>query len=39
MLKVETIGFNNGLPKSTIEAIDYAKDKTKHNTGLTLVLL
>ncbi|MGX0910051.1 isoprenyl transferase [Staphylococcus caprae] len=36
-VKVETIGFNNGLPKSTIEAIDYAKDKTKHNTGLTLV--
>ena len=36
-VKVETIGFYEGLPQSTIEAIDHAKAKTQHNTGLTLV--
>ena len=36
-VKVETIGFAEGLPQSTIEAIDQAKEKTKNNTGLTLI--
>lgn len=36
-VKIETIGFYEGLPQSTIDAIDFAKAKTQHNTGLTLV--
>lgn len=36
-VKVETIGFQKGLPTSTIEAIDHAKEKTKNNTGLRLI--
>ena len=36
-VKVETIGFGEGLPQSTIEAINQAKEKTKNNTGLTLI--
>ena len=36
-VKIETIGFYDGLPQSTIDAIDFAKAKTQHNTGLTLV--
>ena len=36
-VKIETIGFYEGLPQSTINAIDFAKAKTQNNTGLTLV--
>lgn len=36
-VKIETIGFLNAVPQSTIEAINYAKEKTKNNTGLKLV--
>ena len=37
-VKVETIGFMEGLPESTIKAINEAKIKTEHNTGLRLIL-
>lgn len=36
-VKIETIGFLDAVPQSTIEAINYAKEKTKNNTGLKLV--
>lgn len=36
-VKIETIGFLDAIPLSTIEAINYAKEKTKNNTGLKLV--
>ncbi|MDU3145736.1 isoprenyl transferase [Staphylococcus sp.] len=36
-VKIETIGFFDAVPQSTIEAINYAKEKTKNNTGLKLV--
>lgn len=36
-VKIETIGFLDAIPQSTIEAINYAKEKTKNNTGLKLV--
>ncbi|WP_210647546.1 isoprenyl transferase [Staphylococcus aureus] len=36
-VKVETIGFTDKLPKSTIEAINNAKEKTANNTGLKLI--
>ncbi|MGJ5712102.1 isoprenyl transferase [Staphylococcus auricularis] len=36
-IKVETIGFMEGLPKPTVEAIEKAKRETAHNTGLTLI--
>ncbi|EFU85103.1 di-trans,poly-cis-decaprenylcistransferase [Staphylococcus lugdunensis] len=36
-VKVETIGFMEGLPESTIKAINEAKIKTEHNTGLRLI--
>mgnify|MGYP002760116079 CR=1 FL=1 len=36
-IKVETIGFMQGLPESTVEAIEKAKRETAQNTGLTLI--
>ncbi|MBE5660561.1 isoprenyl transferase [Staphylococcus sp. SS87] len=36
-VKVETIGFTEKLPSSTIEAINNAKEKTANNTGLKLI--
>ena len=36
-VKIETIGFLDAVPQSTIEAINHAKEKTKNNTGLKLV--
>lgn len=36
-VKVETIGFIEDLPTSTLKAIDKAKEETKNNTGLKLV--
>ncbi|UXS67095.1 isoprenyl transferase [Staphylococcus chromogenes] len=36
-VKVETIGFIEQLPQKTIQAIEEAKQKTAHNTGLTLI--
>ncbi|UBH09555.1 isoprenyl transferase [Macrococcus armenti] len=36
-VKVETIGFIDDLPDHTKKAVLEAKEKTKHNTGLTLV--
>ncbi len=36
-VKVETIGFIDQLPRKTIQAIEEAKRKTAHNTGLTLI--
>ena len=36
-VKVETIGFMEGLPESD-KAINEAKIKTEHNTGLRLIL-
>ena len=36
-VKIETIRFLDAVPQSTIEAINYAKEKTKNNTGLKLV--
>lgn len=36
-VKVETIGFIDDLPEHTKKAVLEAKEKTKHNTGLTLV--
>lgn len=36
-VKVETIGFTEQLPEKTIRAIEEAKRKTAHNTGLTLI--
>lgn len=36
-VKVETIGFVNKLPQSTIDAINNAKQKTANNTGLKLI--
>ena len=36
-VKIETIGFLDAVPQSTIEAINYAKEKTKNNKGLKLV--
>ncbi|MCM3071851.1 isoprenyl transferase [Staphylococcus equorum] len=36
-VKVETIGFIEHLPTSTLKAIDKAKEETKNNTGLKLV--
>ncbi|NWK83877.1 isoprenyl transferase [Staphylococcus sp. GSSP0090] len=36
-VKVETIGFMEYLPSSTLKAIAKAKEDTKHNTGLKLI--
>ncbi|PTI49009.1 isoprenyl transferase [Staphylococcus succinus] len=36
-VKVETIGFMEHLPTSTLRAIEKAKEDTKNNTGLKLV--
>ncbi|WP_436853699.1 isoprenyl transferase [Staphylococcus caeli] len=36
-VKVETIGFMEYLPTSTLKAIAKAKEETKHNTGLKLI--
>ncbi|OHP82786.1 isoprenyl transferase [Staphylococcus sp. HMSC063A11] len=36
-VQIETIGFLDAVPKSTIEAIQHAKEKTKNNTGLKLI--
>lgn len=36
-VKVETIGFLEHLPNSTLKAIAKAKEDTKHNTGLKLI--
>ena len=36
-VKIETIGFFFFFSQSKIEAINYAKEKTKNNTGLKLV--
>lgn len=36
-VKVETIGFTDQLPTKTLQAIEEAKQKTAHNTGLTLI--
>lgn len=36
-VKVVTIGNNDKLPKKTLEAVNEAIDKTKNNTGLTLI--
>ncbi len=36
-VKVETIGFIDDLPQSTVKAINKAKEETKHNTGLKLI--
>ena len=36
-VKIETIGFVEHLPEKTQAAIEKAKEKTKHNTGLTLI--
>ena len=36
-VKVETIGFLEDLPNSTLNAINKAKVETQHNTGLKLI--
>ncbi|PTI92827.1 isoprenyl transferase [Staphylococcus simulans] len=36
-VKVETIGFTDDLPASTLKAINHAKEKTAHNQGLKLI--
>ncbi|WP_412520383.1 isoprenyl transferase [Staphylococcus simulans] len=36
-VKVETIGFTEDLPASTLKAINHAKEKTAHNQGLKLI--
>ncbi|MEJ7469539.1 undecaprenyl diphosphate synthase family protein, partial [Staphylococcus warneri] len=36
-VKVETIGFMEYLPSSTLKAIAKAKEDTKDNTGLKLI--
>ena len=36
-VKVETIGFIDNLPSSTLKAIDKAKEDTKNNTGMKLI--
>ncbi|MBI5972332.1 undecaprenyl diphosphate synthase [Staphylococcus caledonicus] len=36
-VQIETIGFLDAVPQSTIEAIEHAKAKTKDNTGLKLI--
>lgn len=36
-VKVETIGFIDELPASTLKAINHAKEKTAHNQGLKLI--
>ncbi|PHK50734.1 isoprenyl transferase [Staphylococcus edaphicus] len=36
-VKVETIGFMEYLPSSTLKSIAKAKEDTKHNTGLKLI--
>lgn len=36
-VKVESIGFTDKLPKHTKDALNKAKEQTKHNTGLTLI--
>lgn len=35
-VRIETIGETKGLPQYTIDAIEYAKEKTKNNDGLLL---
>ena len=35
-VQIETIGFLDAVPKSTIEAIEHAKEN-KNNTGLKLI--
>ncbi|GEP84264.1 UDP pyrophosphate synthase [Staphylococcus piscifermentans] len=36
-VKVETIGFTDNLPASTMKAINHAKEKTAQNDGLKLI--
>ncbi|AYU55074.1 isoprenyl transferase [Staphylococcus debuckii] len=36
-VKVETIGFTDDLPASTMKAINHAKEKTAQNDGLKLI--
>lgn len=36
-VKIETIGFTDDLPASTLKAINHAKEKTAHNQGLKLI--
>ncbi|MFR6531674.1 MAG: polyprenyl diphosphate synthase, partial [Staphylococcus simulans] len=36
-VKVETIGFTDDLPASTLKAINHAREKTAHNQGLKLI--
>ncbi|PNZ69926.1 isoprenyl transferase [Staphylococcus croceilyticus] len=36
-VQIETIGFLEAVPQSTIDAIEHAKEKTKDNTGLKLI--
>lgn len=36
-VKVETIGFTDDLPESTLKAINHAKEKTADNKGLKLI--
>lgn len=36
-VKVETIGFTENLPESTMKAINHAKEKTADNDGLKLI--